>query len=208
MKRISRIVLILSVPLIVKLLISCCDCIDTTFYDYSNCGLVINNLDNSGASPVITLETAIPKNAYGIRISINRSIGTCEVKRNNSLFIQSAYAIHCECPPLFQYNPFDSIASVTIRTINDFDSAHSGGSDVSKLFYVFKRNEFIKLSEYVKNLSSILYDEKNPVFDPVFEFDLLLMSPPAIGNQHEFEVTIELSDSRIFNAQTGIIELN
>lgn len=204
MKRINKIILILTIPLMVEFAISCCDCKETTFLNYTNCSLTINNLDNSGVSPVITQSTSISKNAYGIRISINRSESICEVKRNNSLLIQSAYATSCDCPPEVQYMPLDSIVSVIIITSNDFDSEHLRGSDVSKLFYVFKGNEFTKLSEYIENLETELYD----YVTPTFEFDILLMSPPTIGIEHQFEVSIKLSDGRILNAQTGKIEFN
>lgn len=188
----------------IELVVSCCECIETTFLNYTNCSLSINNLDNSGVSPVITQATAISKNAYGVRISINRSESICEVKRNNSLFFQSANATSCRCPPEFQYMPLDSIISIVIVTVNDFDSEHKTGSDVSELFYTFKENEFTKLREYIKNLETELYD----FVDPTFEFDILLMFPPTIGLEHQFEISIELSDGRIFKAHTRKIELN
>ncbi|MGV8091386.1 MAG: DUF5034 domain-containing protein [Mangrovibacterium sp.] len=204
MKRINKIILILMLPLMVELIVSCCDCLETIFFDYTNCSLTINNLDNSDATPIIAQSKSISKKAYGIRVSINRSENICEVERNNSLFIQSAYATSCDCPPESQYMALDSIVSVAITTCNDFDSEHLGCSDVSELFYVFERNEFTSIPEYIGNVKTELYDFMNPTF----EFDLLLMSPPTIGIEHQFEVTIELSDGRILNAQTGIIELN
>ncbi len=205
MKRVNKIILILMLPLIVELVISCCcDCIETTFLDYTNCSLTINNLNNSGVSPVVTESNSISKNSYGIRLSIKRNENVCKVKRTNSIFIQSAYATSCHCPPEFQYMPLDSIISVKITTINDFDTNHSRHSDVTELFYEFQRNEFTAISDYVQNIETNLYD----IINSPFEFDILLMSPPTIGVEHEFEVSIELSDKRILNAKTGIIELN
>jgi len=191
-------------PLMVELVISCCDCIETTFLDYTNCSLTINNLDNSGVSPVIIQSNSISKNSYGIRLSIKRSENVCELKRTNSIFIQSANATSCDCPPEFLYMPLDSIISVKISTCNDFDSNHLGCSDITELFYVFQGNEFTVISDYIQDLETELYD----IINPTFEFDILLMSPPTVGIEHEFEVSIELSDGRTLNATTGIVKLN
>lgn len=204
MKRVNKIILLLMLPLMVELVISCCDCIETTFLDYTNCSLTINNLDNSGVSPVIAESNSISKDSYGIRLSIKRSENVCEVKRTNSFFIQSAYATSCDCPPEFQYMPLDSIISLKISTINDFSTNHPCCSDITELFYVFQGKEFTAISDYVQNIETNLYD----IINPSFEFDILLMTPPTIGIEHEFEVSIELSDGRILNATTGIIKLN
>ena len=192
------------IPLMVELVVSCCNCIETTYLNYTHCGLTIKNLDNSGASPVVAQSNSISKNAYGIRLSIKRSENYCELKRNNSFFIQSVYATSCDCPPEFQYMPLDSIVSVKLSTYSDFDSEHLAGSDITGLFYVYSGNEFIEISKYLKHVETELYNLMNPTF----QFDILLMSPPIIGMAHEFEVLIELSDGRVFKSQTGIINLN
>lgn len=204
MKRINKIILVLMLPLILELVVSCCNCIETTYLNYTHCGLMIKNLDNSGASPVVAQSNSISKNAYGIRLSIKRSENYCELKRNNSFFIQSVYATSCDCPPEFQYMPLDSIVSVKLSTYSDFDSEHLAGSDITGLFYVYSGNEFIEISKYLKHVETELYNLMNPTF----QFDILLMSPPIIGMAHEFEVLIELSDGRVFKSQTGIINLN
>ena len=204
MKRINKIILVLMLPLILELVVSCCNCIETTYLNYTHCGLMIKNLDNSGASPVVAQSNSISKNAYGIRLSIKRSENYCELKRSNSFFIQSVYATSCDCPPEFQYMPLDSIVSVKLSTYSDFDSEHLAGSDITGLFYVYSGNEFIEISKYLKHVETELYNLMNPTF----QFDILLMSPPIIGMAHEFEVLIELSDGRVFKSQTGIINLN
>lgn len=198
----GKIILIFTIPLIIQLIVSCCECIDTTFMNYTNCSLEIRNLDNSGELPLITHSTSISKYAYGIRVSITRSEGVCEVI-NKPLFIQSAYATSCDCPPEYLYRPLDSIVLVVITTGNDFDSGHLKNSEVSDLFYVFRGNEFTGIPAYVKNLETELYD----VVEPAFEFDIVLMSPPTIGVEHAFEVSVVLSDGRIHKAQTGKIQL-
>ena len=119
-------------------------------------------------------------------------------------FVQGTYATSRGCPPEFQYMPLDSIISLKIAINNDFDQDHLESSDITDLFYAFQDNEFIEISEYIKNIETELYDFTNPTF----EFDILLISPPTIGVDYEFEVSFELSDGRILKAQTGIIKLN
>ena len=191
-------------PLMVELIIACCDCLETTYFKYTNCSMTLSNLDNSGAKPIVAQTNTISKRAFGIRIAINRNENTCEVILNKSLFFQTAYATSCGCPPEVQYLPLDSIVSVVITTINDFNTQHPENTDVSKYFNVFHGNEFTGIDEYIGNIDNILYDFANPAY----VFDLLLMSPPTIGIDHEFKVTVKLSDGRIFNTLTGLLELN
>ncbi len=189
-------------PLMAELIVACCHCLEPTYLNYTNCNLTVQNLDNSGAEPIVTNLNTIPKSAFGIRIVVNRNEDTC-AKSNKSLFFQSAYAFSCECPPEFQYLPLDSITSVEIITINAFNSEHLGHTEVSEYFYIYQKHEFFKINEYINNVKTVLYDFENPTL----AFDLLLMSPPTIGTEHQFEVKVELSDGRILSAQTELLEL-
>lgn len=204
MKRINKIILILILPLMVEIIVSCCNCPETTFLNYTNCNLNVCNLNNSGASPIISQSDTIPKKAYGIKVSIMRSENTCKLKRNNSFLIQSAYAYACSCPSEFEYIPLDSIVSISITTIHDFDSEHLRSSDISEYFHVFEYQNFISIDDYINIIETKIPD----YMESTFEFDLFLMTPPMLGTEHQFEVKIKLSDGRILNAQTEKIVLN
>jgi hypothetical protein len=203
MKRINKILIILILPLMVEIVISCCDCPETTILNYTNCSLFVTNLDNSGESPIISQSDSISKNAYGIKLSIIRNENTCELKKRNSIFIQSAYAYDCFCPPEIEYMPLDSIVSISITTTHDFDSEHLEYSDVSEYFYVFEYNEFTSIADYISSIETSIPD----YFESTYEFDLLLMTPPTLGTEHQFEVNVELSDGRILSTQTEKIVL-
>lgn len=204
MKNFYKVILILILPLLVEIVVSCCNCSDTTFINYTNCSLNVFNLDNSGPDIRISQSDTIPKNAFGLKISINRSENTCELIRNNSLFIQSANAYDCFCPPEFEYLPLDSIVSISIITKNDFDTEHLKSSDVSEYFYVFNGSGYTSLIGYFDNIIAKISD----YFETAYELDLLLMTPPNIGTEHQFEINVELSDGRNFNNQTRKIILN
>jgi hypothetical protein len=201
--KINKILSILLLLLLVELITACCNCIEPTSYYYTNCSLTVKNLDNSGPEPVVAHSDTLLKNAYGIRVTVSRFENTCITKVNGFSFIQSAYAFDCFCPPEVQYLALDSIASIEIKTINDFDAEHLANSNISDYFYVFGGNEFTPIVESIANLETTLYDFENPTL----EFDLLLMSPPTAGTRHQFEVLIGLSDGRVLTAQTGYIEL-
>lgn len=203
MKKLKVLFLVLVFPLFGQVLVSCCECMDSSFLSYTNCSISTLNLDNSGISPQIASSNSIPKDAFGLRLVLLRSEDVCEHKHSNSIFIQSAYALSCDCPPKFEYQPLNIIKSLKINTQNDFDSIHPSGSDITELFFEFKENRFTSLDDFVENLDTVI-----PNFlDPIFEFDLLLMSSPTIGQDHEFQVSIELSDGRTLNAKTGILKL-
>jgi hypothetical protein len=201
--RINKILSILLLLMLIELIAACCNCVEPTSYYYTNCSFTLKNLDNTGAEPVVAYSDTISKNAYGIRITVSRIENTCSTKLNGFSLIQSAYAFDCFCPPEVQYLALDSIASLEIKTINDFDAEHPANSDISNYFSVFKGNEFTPVNEYITNLETTLFDLENSTL----EFDLLLMSPPTAGTRHQFEVIIGLSDGRILTAQTGYLEL-
>lgn len=190
--------------LMLEVLAACCNCDDSIHFSYSNCSMTISNLDNSGAEPVVTQSNTISKDAFGIRVEIFRNEHICKVKPNNSFIFQSAYAMSCDCPPEFLYFPVDSIIDLKITSLKDFDSEHLADADVSEYFYVRDGNNFTALAKYLDWNLSVAYDYTNPSL----EFDLLLMYPPTMGAEQQFAVAIELSDGRVFNAQTEVLQLN
>lgn len=198
----NKVLLILVLPLMVELMVACCDCLEPTYFNYSHCNLSLSNLDNSGSGPVVTQSNKISKDAFGIRVVIARNENICKIKNNKSFFLQSAYAISCDCPAEFQYTPLDSITAIKVITTNAFNSAHLENTDVSQYFYVLLGSEFLTIEEYLNSIEFSLY----ALEDQMLEFDVIMMTSPNIGTEHDFKITVELSDGRSFNAQTGPIE--
>lgn len=203
MKR-NKIIIILLLPFLIEIVAACCDCVGTANFNYSNCSLSIENIDNSGPEPVITQDINIAKDIYGIQIIINRNENICKVNRYQPIFFQSAYAYSgCQCPPEEEYVALDSIVSIAIKTANDFDAEHLENTDISEYFYVYQGFEFSTIEEFITNSRTTLYNFENP--DNTF--NLLMITPPSIGAEHQFMVTVELSDGRTFEAQTEILNL-
>jgi len=185
-----------------ELFVACCDCPEPTILNYTNCDLSVTSLDNSGEKPQIALSDTILKSAYGIRVNIERKEGHCEIADRHPSFFQLANAISCDCPPELQYLPLDSLMAVKVFSVNEFDESHWKNSDVSNFFYVYGSYEFTPIPEFINHLPATLYDWTNTNF----EFDILLMTPPEFGSEHQFIIVVELSDSRELEAQTNLIK--
>jgi hypothetical protein len=165
-------------------------------------------MDNSGAQAVETVIPHINKNAYGIRLYLTREKAVvARTKQFNSIFIQSAHATSIECPPEYIYYPRDSIVSIKIFTINDFDDKNSENSDITDYFRI--AHSYSTVKNYVANMkfayeSNSEFDES---LDKGIQIDVLLMTAPTINKIHQFKIQVELSDRRILEQLTTEIEL-
>lgn len=198
-------------PVLAEITVACCNCVDSTIKNYSHHGLSVFNLDNSGERPVVTLDTSIPKNAYGIQLDLIR--GLVAFNRTSPGFFQSAYAFSCECPPEFHIKPKDEIQSIEIFTVNDFDDIHSAGLEVTDYFRMMNNGNLITLADYLESMKGTdskgnsgwsIYNEG----DLRLRLTLLLMEAPSMGTTHQFEVKINLSDGRTLEQLTTVIILN
>lgn len=198
----KKVIFLLLFPLIAEAVVSCCNCIEPVIQHYTNKTFSITNLDNSGSEPLVSSSNSIIKKAYGIRLQLTRERIAC-LQRRNSLFIQSAYAFSCGCEPANQYLPKDSITSIKVYTLHNFDGNHLAGSDVSGYFKVYHYFSFSTIEDYIKRSYLVLYNDR----DLAVQTDLLLMTAPAVTGQHQFRVEITLSDGRILANETSTIEL-
>jgi hypothetical protein len=143
------------------------------------------------------------KNAYGIRIYLVRE-QVSYTKPNSSIFIQSAYAVDCFCPTN-TYLARDSILSIKIFTVNDFDSQHAANSDVTDYFKII--HSYQSIENYVANIQYTFGEYRDSLADSEFQIDVLLMTAPTTNNKQQFTVQVALSDGRILEQQTPEIEL-
>lgn len=75
--KISKILLVLLFPLIAQFVVSCCDCIAPLIEHYTNNEILVDHLDNRDSTPIIATSNTVLKNAYGIRIHLNRKKTAC-----------------------------------------------------------------------------------------------------------------------------------
>jgi hypothetical protein len=197
----KKVIFLLIFPLIAEVVISCCNCIDPVVQHYTNKTISASNLDNTGKEPVVSTANSINKNAYGFRLQLTREKLACLEKRY-SFFIQS-YAMSCHCPPPTQFMAKDSITSIKVFTIQDFDGTHPAGVDVSDYFKVYRQFAFFSISDFLTISQRTLYDERE--LQP--QTDFLLMTAPTITGARRFKIQFTLSDGRILETETSTIDL-
>ena len=208
--KIRLIILLLLLVPIPDLFYSCCPCDVTTAYiDYSHKALLLKNLDNSGEKTFVSESSQLNKNAYGIRLYLSReaiaNISQNNCKQIKPMFIQSAYATSCICPPAYIYTASDSIMSIKIITLNDFDNQHLENSLVTECFKV--AHSHLVVDDYVKNINFTYESDFEDMIEDEFIIDLVLMNAPTASNVQQFKVQIVLSDGRILEQETTKIEL-
>lgn len=189
--KVRKVLILLFLPLVAQVIFVSCNCPEPLIEYYSNTKFILFNVDNSGYGPKITTSDSVPKEAFGLRLQLERE-KTAFYKPAQSVFFQSAYAFTRQCPPP-QLRPRDSVTSITVFTINDFNASHLAGSDVSVYFKVFERNIFTSIEDYIKQYQTVLYTDQQLEESR----DLLLMTPPVLNKRHQFKIEISMSDGRL-----------
>ncbi|HYF03898.1 MAG TPA: DUF5034 domain-containing protein, partial [Patescibacteria group bacterium] len=113
----KKLIIVILALLTTEFIMACCECTAPTFHNYTNTGLSLKNLDNSGAVVVESSSNVVSRTAYGIRLRI-KGEKIVSIQRMPSLFTQPLYATSCECPPDIQYIPKDSITDIKIATLS------------------------------------------------------------------------------------------
>jgi hypothetical protein len=198
----KKVTFLLLFPFIAQVVISCCNCMETTTYYYSNKALSVSNLDGSGHQAVISQSDTILKKAYGIRVDLVREQVACSPKWQ-SPFVNSAYAFSCGCPPAQEYLARDSITTIRIFTNFAFDSNHPTGSDISVYFKILQAYTFYTIVDYIRLTPVILHDQR----ELSVTRDFLLMVPPTLGSDHSFKIQYTLSDGRVLERETLPVKL-
>lgn len=200
--KLKKVFLLLLLLVIAETWMACCDCEAPKYYNYTHTGMVLLNLDNRGQNPVIASDYPIPKEAYGIRIILTTE-ATARQKPAFSFFIQSAYAFSCKCEAGTQYLPRDSVVNLRIFTLNDFDAEYPAGSEISDYFRILSSDHYTTVPGYLSQSgATFTYNEPREVL-----LNTMLLQPPVQKGNYRFRIEIELSDGRIFNKETDMIEL-
>ena len=203
----SKVLILILLPLALDTIISCCDCTDLPYTNYpqgvlySHTGILASAVDNSGPQAKAVTTDTVPASAFGIRVIVDRQ----EVQRmaRRSGLIQSAYAFECDCIDERYYIPADTLVSIEIISIYDFDATHPAGSDISAYFLAFDSHSYRTPEEMLE--LSIWYAEDFKILEYVF---LLMNEPdPLLGSLHQFTVRISTSDGRVLEQETDPINL-
>jgi hypothetical protein len=195
---------ILLVPVVVEVVIACCDCPDPVYAAYSNKSVSVDHLDNGGDFPVSANSGPVSRRAYGVRVRIQRETVAYGGKELSSFF-QSAIAFDCYCDEGDELVAKDSLTGFRITTLGDIDAEHPANSDVSDYFKVYTSDShfFQTIDSYFDFKNTRLYERG----DLVWTVDLLLMTFPEHGGMYQFKIQLPLSDGRVLEGETTSIEL-
>jgi hypothetical protein len=183
-----------------RLVISCCHCPDPKTSHYTYTSFQTFNLDNSGAGPVVSETNIIPKKAYGIRVEFSLKQVTVNSANFNSLFSEAR--ADCICAPDSTLTARDTISSIVITTVNDFDSQHLANSAVTDLFKALISQSYIPITDFINNPEMVFHVK--PVDETI---DLYLITPPGIAGEQSFKFYIALSDQRVLSGTTQVVNL-
>jgi len=182
---------------LLETLLIACNCPEIALLRYTNERLTILNLDNTGAQPQLSGLGSVNKNAYGIRINIERRL-VAAVLGNRHLG-NNAYATTKRCFTA-EYNPVVNIENVRIITLHDFDATHPAGADLSAYFKQVKSGKFADLEKIYEVNSQVFYDN---ILMPL-EADILLVKAPGISGLQAFVVEARLSDGTLLSDTTSV----
>lgn len=200
----KRILFFLFLPLLLDVfIVGCCDCPPTEYFDYSNCSLQVENLDNAGPNAIIATKDTVLKEAYGIQLTIERSEGICH-HQNLPLFSSSAYALtKCKCD-YEVYDYLDSASSISIFTVNDFDQDHPSNSDITEYF---KTGSFTEVNSSLPEINQTLYNNYNRDSIENLDFNVFLFTAPISPGNHQFKIEIAFTNGKTLEATTPNIYL-
>ncbi|RAW00347.1 DUF5034 domain-containing protein [Pseudochryseolinea flava] len=201
----KKILLLLLLPYMFEVLIACstgdCDGDFGNTYQYTHKLLEVKNLDYSGTQPSVVLEGDVSKHAYGIRLAIQREMVARITGPVKFSVFSPLYAT--DCPPN-EYVGIESIASIKVFTVNDFDDTHSAGSDVSNYFRVGNGANAMTLTKFLDqfgNKTIYLVDQLNE------DVDLYLATAPESNTSNQFKVQVTFSDGRVVEKTVDEIDL-
>lgn len=134
--------------------------------------------------------------AYGINLvfGVEKFVKNDQEERNG--LITTAYALKCWN---FIYTE-DSIAQVSIKTLNDFDKTYKAGMEVTNLFarlgYTSDRNKINKTA-----IDSIIFEEIDDN-NSFIKQSIYLNAAPETPRDVQFDIEVTLSNGKVLNAKT------
>jgi hypothetical protein len=199
--KLARILCWLLLPLMIGTVQACCNCADEISYRFIVNKIEIANLDNSGISPVPVQGDAVNKKAYCLRIAMTTTKVAFQKNVTPNLFVQTASAQDCFCNGGFYGQMTDTLLSLHIYTVNDFDSTHKAGSEINSYFFSDGRYPLAANGSFNQPLYS--YDFASPSY----VYNYMLMHEPQFSSLCQFKVEINFSDNKKYELLTQPINL-
>jgi hypothetical protein len=97
-----------------------------------------------------------------------------------------------KCPRNDSYLFLDSVSSIIITTINDFNELHLSGKDVTN-YFVYVDNADYKVR---KNPIEYLYTTNQPSYYPGYYFPLYLNARPTLNPNIQFDIKVKFKNGK------------
>jgi hypothetical protein len=187
---------------------ACCHCAPERTRFYTSEGIVAQPIQfeivgDTAFSYTVVLKDSAPRMNYGLNIQFDTK-ETVYAQFAFKGLISSAYA--CKCGPDY-YSPRDTLKSIRIFTLKDFDASHLAGSEISEYFKLLKQAKpsakisKITIAEAIAELASISYS-------PYRTLQLYLdKMPDAAMAPIQFEIVAEFGANKILKDTTSFITL-
>lgn len=197
MRTLKRTLLWALLLFLLETLLIACNCPEPGSLRYANEQLTAINLDNAAVAPRVSDSDSVNKNAYGIRINIERTL--VAATQGHWDFGNSAYANRRECFAA-EYHPASAIETIRIITLHDFDATHQAGADLSAYFKQVKSGKFSELESLYDVAAQVFYGN---ILMPL-EADVLLIKAPEYTGIHAFVVEAYLQDGTVMKDTTTV----
>lgn len=165
---------------------------------------LLQSLDNSGPSPVVTGSLSISRQAFGIRLS-------CPMD------FLPADTVGADVGCGIEFYPDTPVVAVRVISLLDFGPGHPAASDVTSLFRCrvsggqwasappqpatglgYQHTQYDQIGRAVS-----LFAQPNPSV----QADLLLISPPPAPLTAQFSIELVRRDSSVFRLKTPTLQL-
>lgn len=186
----------------------CCHCEPERTRFYKTEGIIAQNVHfeivgDTAFSYSIVNKDSLARMKYGLQIQFDTK-ETVFSKFEFKGLIPAANA--CKCSPDY-YSPRDTLKSIRIFTLKDFDASHPAGSELSDYFKLLKqattsgRISKMSISEAVTQLGTLSYSSYGTV-------QFYLDKMPEVANASiQFEIVAEFSKGKILKDTSTIITL-
>jgi len=148
---------------------------------------------------------SLPKEQLGIQLNLNGTIVFSEPETKHMPgFINTAYA--CSCPETMYFTA-DSISSIKIITLNNFDSTHVAGSDVTGYFRVPEYDYSGGKAKVIQKPMEDYFQYSYSGPGPGFYLNIYLNRFPQNEGYAKFKIRVFTVNGKVFENETEAIYL-
>ncbi len=200
--KLKFLIVVFILPFFLHIIAGCgiCDCDEEINKDtkITNCSLSLSNLEfGENRFRILTSNTKILKTKFGLRIEVNRKKDVC-LHYNTSAFVGSLMACDCQEPLFFA---IDTIKSITIKSLNNFDVSHPANSDITNYFSFLEATRDISIMEFISTMNQENISRLGSLID------IKLNTFPQTNEAQQFEIEMKISDGRTIKQKTTVVEL-